>query len=57
MKQINITTEEFTALMALCMCSDPSPIEDQDDAYVEFFLNNVAGAFGFDNWIQAYHQL
>ena len=46
---------QFRAVLDWRMCSDPWPGGDME--IVDSWLNEVAKEFGFDDWVQAYHEL
>lgn len=48
---------EFRALLYLMMCSDPHPIQDEQWKELVLFANRQAHAFGYSDWIAAYHAL
>lgn len=50
---------ELTELRELCiwrMVSDPFPLGPNDNI-IDDFLNKVSQSFGFQDWIDAYHNL
>lgn len=52
-----IPTAEYRALLDLYMAADPSPVDDETDETVQKFLANEAARYGYDGWIEAYHEV
>lgn len=50
-----MNSKQFRAVLDWRMCSDPWPGGDEET--IEEWMNEMARAFGFENWIQAYHEL
>lgn len=49
--------EEFKAIMALVMFSDPCPVNPITENQIISFLNRKSKEMGFIDWIEAYHKL
>lgn len=50
-----MNSKQFRAVLDWRMCSDPWPGGDEET--VDEWLNEMARTFGFEHWIQAYHEL
>ena len=48
--------EYFRIILRLRMCSDPWPLSGQELEDFDYFLNQKARDFGFQDWIDAYHR-
>lgn len=48
---------EFRLMLDLTMASDPSPLNDADDAALRECLDRRARSLGFTDWIEAFHRL
>jgi hypothetical protein len=50
--------QEFRAVLDWFMCSDPWPVERDDDSHeiVTNWLNNEAQVRGYDSWVVAFHK-
>jgi hypothetical protein len=49
-----MTDNQFKAILALLMCSDPWPIEGANQAIVEAWANEEAVRRGYLSWFDAY---
>lgn len=52
--ELRMNSKQFRAVLDWRMCSDPWPGGDEET--VDEWLNEMARAFGFEHWIQAYHE-
>jgi hypothetical protein len=52
-----MTTDQFIAILALMMSSDPWPLDGENELVVIEWANTEAKARGYANWIDAYMQL
>jgi hypothetical protein len=52
-----MTDAQLRVFMALLMCSDPWPLEHSTRDVMVGLANEEAERRGFDDWIEAYHQL
>ena len=53
-----MTKKELKAFCELLMCSDPWPTHSRgNQRTLKNFANHKAQSQGFDDWIDAYHQL
>ncbi len=48
---------QFSSILTLIMCADPSPLSDEDDKHLRDWANEEAKHFGFIDWIDAYHKM
>ena len=68
-QSVDVSAEEFRALLDLYMCSDPWPVrtpipgyadryrvDDMNKALCEEFLQALSRKFGFSGWVDAYHE-
>lgn len=51
--RLSVKDEELRSLLDWRMCSDPFPCEGIE--LLDAYLNRVSQAFGFSDWIDAYH--
>jgi hypothetical protein len=53
----HMTKLELHALCNLLMCSDPSPVSDEQDEVLQGLANREAQKLGFSDWIDAFHRI
>jgi len=55
---MTFTGEEFMTLATFAMCNDqPEQTDCIDVTVLHSILEQIATEMGFDDWIQAYHQI
>ena len=52
-----MTDIELRAFLDLLMCSDPSPVTEDQDKILRDFADRESQRRGFSEWIDAYHRL
>lgn len=52
-----VNDTNYRALLDLIMCSDPWPVEGENQQIIESMANEEAKRRGFDTWVDAYHQM
>lgn len=54
--QVEIDSEDLKELLGMRMCADPFP-ESVDQIVIDKMLDYFSRVFGYDHWIDAYHEL
>lgn len=53
--EVSISLAELQSLAGLFMANDPSPLTPEEDSRIIIWLNQASREFGYDDWIEAYH--
>jgi len=48
---------EYKAMLEWRMCSDPFPVSETKQLYIDQYLDYIAREFGYEDWIDAYHKI
>ncbi len=48
---------DYRALLDLIMCSDPWPVEGENQQIIEAMATEEAKRRGWDSWVDAYHYM
>lgn len=54
---VQISEDQAYNYYSLLMCSDPYPGSNEHHSVAEDIGNTIAIAFGYDNWIDHYHEI
>lgn len=57
MRTVTLTSFQAHCIFSLLMCADPSPLDEARDVGAKAAADDIARAFGFKDWIEAYHAI
>ena len=52
-----MSRSELGSLVELLMCADPWPCRSDSERVLKLFADTESQRHGFENWIDAYHQI